>query len=68
MTPERVKYFVDKAWPMSGGDPLDHSIAIAITLAVNEAYDRAAIRGRITQIEGGLVDDAIRTLKLPEGV
>jgi len=46
MTPERVKYFVDKAWPMSGGDPLDQSINLAITQAVNEALEEAAKTGK----------------------
>jgi hypothetical protein len=66
MTPERVKYFVDKAWPMSGGDPLDQSINLAITQAVNEALEEAANAINPMMIGRGTAKDAIRALKLPE--
>lgn len=74
MTPERIAeiasatrlYSVGPDFPNIDKDMTYDAIERAIRQAVNEAYDRAAIRGRITQIEGGLVDDAIRALKLPE--
>ena len=66
MTPERVKYFVDKAWPMSGGDPLDQSINLVITQAVNEALEEAA---KVCNAYGAIYcPTAIRALKLPENI
>jgi len=65
MTPERVKYFVDKA-SMSGGDPLDQSINLVITQAVNEALEEAA---KVCNAYGAIYcPTAIRALKLPENI
>ena len=66
MTPERIKEIASSHDINVYDFDTFPNIERAIRQAVNEAYYRAAIRGRITQIEGGLVDDAIRALKLPE--
>lgn len=68
MTPERVAFYAEQAWPAGYEETSIRAIERAITKAVNEALDEAAVSAEIGTNPLGImtVADAIRALKLPE--